>query len=216
MDRLVPDDALLPDVLPSGFELRLDETDGLSAVREPFSQYRQDDPQRDERDIHAREIHRFRDLFFGHVTEIGPFQVHDAFVGPQFPGELAVADVDRVHLHGAVLQHAVGEASGGGADVHADLALQCEAEFVHRLFQLEPAAADIGHLFAPDFDDIVLRDIGARLQLFLAVDINRSGHDEGLGLFPALGVSPLEDGEVQPCLFRLILTHGPRLSRPAP
>ncbi len=54
------------------------------------------------------------------VAGVGFFVDHDAGVGAELPGELAVADVDGMDFRGAVGEQDVGEASGGCADVQAD------------------------------------------------------------------------------------------------
>ena len=54
------------------------------------------------------------------VAGVGLFVDHDARVGAELPGELAVADIDGMDVGGAVGEQDVGEASGGGADVQAD------------------------------------------------------------------------------------------------
>ncbi|CAN4016862.1 Transposon-encoded protein TnpW, partial [Dysosmobacter welbionis] len=62
-----------------------------------------------------------------------------------------------------VLQHTVGEAAGGGADVGADGAVQVDGEGRHGLLQLQPAPADVCQRAAPDLDLGVLRHGGAGL-----------------------------------------------------
>ena len=47
------------------------------------------------------------------------FDLDDAGVLLEFPGQLIDVDVDGEDLRGAGLQEAVGEAAGGGADVQA-------------------------------------------------------------------------------------------------
>ena len=55
----------------------------------------------------------------GEVERVGAFDEDDARVVAEFPGKLAVGGVDGVDLGGAVLEQAVGEAAGGGAEVGA-------------------------------------------------------------------------------------------------
>ena len=54
------------------------------------------------------------------VAGVGFLVDHDAWVGAELPGKLAVADIDRMDLGGAVGEQDIGEASGGGADVQGD------------------------------------------------------------------------------------------------
>ena len=78
----------------------------------------------------------------------------------ELPGQLAVAHVHGVDLPGAVLQHTVRKAAGGGADVAADRNRSGSMGKVrHGLFQLQTAPAHIragcahgprwGHHWAP-------------------------------------------------------------------
>ncbi|MCY1368402.1 hypothetical protein D9M69_553800 [compost metagenome] len=60
--------------------------------------------------------------------------------------QLPVADVDAHHLGGAVLQQAVGEATGRLADVQAELAGRVHAAGLQRAFELEAAARHVARL----------------------------------------------------------------------
>ena len=55
--------------------------------------------------------------------------------------DLAVAGVDGNDASGAVLQEAVGEASGGGADVEANFSGDVDLPMRERVLQLQAAAA---------------------------------------------------------------------------
>ena len=65
---------------------------------------------------------------------------HDARIVAQLPGELAVADIDRMYLRRAMRQQHIGEAAGGGADVEADPPGRRQAEMAQRVVELQPAA----------------------------------------------------------------------------
>ena len=122
----------------------------------------------------------------GEVPGVGPLQGDHPFVGTQLPGQLAVARIHGVDLGGAVLEHAVGKAAGGGSDVGADHAGEVQAKDVHGLGQLQPAPAHIRDGLAPDLDDGLLRHGGARLEHLLPVHIDPTAHDIGLGPLAAL------------------------------
>ena len=51
---------------------------------------------------------------------VGALHEGDARIVPQGLGDLAVAGVDGEDARGAVLEHAIGESAGGGADVEAE------------------------------------------------------------------------------------------------
>ena len=58
------------------------------------------------------------------IARVGLLQQADARIGAQTGIDLAVTGIDGEHAGGAVLQHAIGKAAGGGADIHADGVLQ--------------------------------------------------------------------------------------------
>ena len=66
-----------------------------------------------------------------------------AIVGAQALVQLPVADVERDHVRGAVLQQAVGEAAGRGADVEAVEARDGDGERFERVLELLAAAGDV-------------------------------------------------------------------------
>ena len=57
--------------------------------------------------------------------------------------ELIVTDVDGIHLGGAMLEEAVGEASGGSAHVEANAPFRIDAEPFERRFQLSVHLASL-------------------------------------------------------------------------
>jgi 1-acyl-sn-glycerol-3-phosphate acyltransferase len=93
----------------------------LRAFRHQLARDRQNQPQRNERNVHRKKVYRVGHLLARHLAHVGAFEVDDALVGAQLPRQLTVADVDGIDLFGAVLEHAVGEAAGGSADVHGNL-----------------------------------------------------------------------------------------------
>ena len=125
-------------------------------------------------------------LVKGDIADVRPLHVHHPFIGAQAPCQLAVAHVHSVDLDRTILQHTIGEAAGGSADVHADLAFGRQREALHGFFQLEPAPADIADIVAAHFHLGILFDHFAGLVHLLLVDKDDTGHDHGLGTFTAL------------------------------
>ncbi len=74
------------------------------------------------------------------MAGVGALVDDHAGVGTQLPGELAVADIDRMDPQRAVGEQHVGEAAGGSADVEADPSLRAEAERRQPVRELETAA----------------------------------------------------------------------------
>ena len=76
------------------------------------------------------------------AASVGALQHVDARIGAQRVRELAVADVDREDCGGPVLQQAVGEPSGRGADIERAAARDRDAGSRQGVLQLDPAARD--------------------------------------------------------------------------
>src|SRR5207248_7706847 len=91
------------------------------------------------------------------VARVGP--VHDAHarIAAEFPGQLSVADIDGEYLFRAVLEQAIGEPAGGGAEVNGHGSFHFQLKVNQGVFQLVAAAADV---FIPglEFDPVVRAD----------------------------------------------------------
>src|SRR6516165_1477673 len=96
MDRGVAHDAALSDQRGAGFELRLDERHQLgvlSGERERRRQYRREP---DKARIAGDDVDRLGNVGAGQVTRVQPFENDDSRILAQFPGELAMTDIDGV------------------------------------------------------------------------------------------------------------------------
>ena len=153
--------------------------------------------ERDERNVHAEERNRLCQVPRLYIADVCSFHIDDARIGAQAPRQLAVAHIDGVDLDRAVLQHTVGKAARGRANVHADLAVRAHRKDLHGLFQLEAAAADIADVMPAHLDLGVFLDHLAGLVHLLLVDKNDTGHDEGFGALTALDHAVLHQILVQ-------------------
>ena len=99
---------------------------------------------------------------------------------------MAVADIHGIDLDGAVLQHTIRKAACGGTDVHADLAVRPHGKDLHRLLQLEAAAADIADIVAAYLDLGIGCDHLPGFVRLLLIDKDNAGHDKRLGALTAL------------------------------
>ena len=79
----------------------------------------------------------------GEEAGVGALAEGDAGIVAELLGDLAVAGVDGEDGGGAALQHAVGEAAGGGADVDAGEAGEVDGPVGEGVLELEAAAADV-------------------------------------------------------------------------
>ena len=71
---------------------------------------------------------------------------------------MAVTGVNGEHAGGAVLQHAIGKAAGGGADIHADGGFEQDVPVDERRLQFEASAADITGIGAEQTDQAIVGD----------------------------------------------------------
>ena len=196
VDLDVADDAAFADVFPARFELRLDERDHRAACLEQRFDGRHDLEQGNEGDVNGDEIDGLADICNGDVADIGPFHVDDAVISPQFPGQLAIADVDGKDLGRAALEGAVREAACRGANIHHGLTRQVDGKRFHGLFQFQAAPADIGNGIALNGNIYVDGQLRARLIDALVVDEDQAGHDGRLGLFPAFRQAAADEKHV--------------------
>ena len=96
--------------------------------------------------------------------------------------------------------------AGGAAGIGADKARGIHTEVPQRLLELQTAPAHIGTGLSPNLD---LGGVGieghSRLVRLLAVDIHKTGHDDGLGLGTSLGIHLLHEEHVQSFLILHVL-----------
>ena len=82
----------------------------------------------DEGDIEDREVDHFGHVIGAEVADIELLPADDAGIAAQLPDELIGADVEGVNFRRPVLQQAVGESAGAGADIHAGESGRMDAE----------------------------------------------------------------------------------------
>ena len=186
----VADDAAFAYVLAAGFELGFDEEDGFSLPLcfgwgEGGDDGGEDQGCGDEADVQGEEADGLRrereELAGGEEAGVGALEEGDAGVGAELVVDLAVAGVDGEDGGSAVLEHAVSEAAGGGADVGAGEALDGDVPGGEGGFELEAAAGDVAEVVAEHADDGVGGDGGAGFVDALLVDEDAAGEDQGLG-----------------------------------
>jgi 3-deoxy-7-phosphoheptulonate synthase len=185
MKGRIANDAALGDVLAAELELRLDEADDAPLPVQDWENGGQDLGQRDEGEIHHGEPDALANVRGGHVTGVELLLDDDAGVVAEFPDELVGADIDGVDAGGTALKQAVGEAAGGGSDIHAGPAGGIDFEGIERGFELEPAAADEAGLFL-DFERRVERHLGAGFVDRAVAGAHLAGEDEALGLLAGI------------------------------
>ena len=115
------------------------------------------------------------------ITGVGLLQQTDARVGAQAGIDLAVTGVHGEHAGGAVLQHAIGKAAGGGADIHADGSFERDAPVGERRLQFEASAADVTEIAAEQTDQAIVGDGVPGLVNLLLIHQDAAGENHGLG-----------------------------------
>jgi len=212
----VADDASFADVFSTGFELGLDEDDGFALPgllrrAEGGEDCREDEGGGDEGDVHGKKRKcRFsaarRMTIFIFVSEefargeeagVGALEEGDAGVVAELLGDLAVAGVYGEDRLCAVLQHAVGEASGGGSDVDAGEAGERDGPVGEGVLEFEAAAADVFEVGAQEADGSGGGDGGAGLVDALLVDEDTAGEDESLGALTGGSVALVDEELVE-------------------
>lgn len=144
---------------------------------------REDECGGDEGDVDGKEGNPAGQVAGRHQTGVGALAEGDAGIVAQGLGNLAIARVDSEDACGAVLEHAVGESTGGSADVEAEAAGKVDGPLGESGFELEAASADVAEVAAEKADGGVLGDGVAGLVDLLLSDEHAAGEDEGLSAF---------------------------------
>ena len=126
---------MLSDLLSPRLELGLDEGHHFRLRSEQGAHRGENLGKRDKRDVDRRKGNLFRDLRPRRIAYVGLLETHDAIVVSQLPVELTVAHIDRIDLHGPLLQHAVRETAGRCADIHANFTGERKRKLLQRFFE---------------------------------------------------------------------------------
>ncbi len=182
MQGFFADDATLADVGAADFELRFDEDDHLALGGEQGGEAIEHERDTDEANVADEKTCGFADD--GGLNQAGVLVLmqNDARVCLELPIDLGCSNVDAMDAGGTVLEKAVGEAAGGGADVDGDAAGGVNLELLESPFEFEAAAADVAKLFE-EFDGCVSGDGRAGLVDLLSIHQNLTGEDEGFAAF---------------------------------
>ena len=120
-----------------------------------------------------------------------------AFVIPQLPVQLTVADVERHDAHGAALQQHVGEAARRCADVQALASADLDVKRIERMRELEAAATGIRVIRRQERDGRLIVDRSAGLGGGSIVDGDLSGQDQCARTFARRSESAFDDELIQ-------------------
>ena len=206
----VADDAALADVFAAGFELRLDEDDGFALPgtiwgAECAEDGGEDESRGDERDIHCEKggswLCGCQEFAGCEQAGVGALEEGDARIVAELLGDLTVASVYSEDRFRAILEHAIGEAAGGGAYIDAGEADERDRPVGEGVLEFEAAATDVLEIGAEEADRCSGGDGGAGLVDALLVDEDAAGEDESLGAFARSGVTAVDKKFVEARLF---------------
>jgi len=129
------------DLLLAGLELGFDQRDNAAADPQKSGDGWQDESQADEGTVGHGDVQRSRgsEVIEGQAPCVGSFQDDDSGVLAEFPRQLTVTDIDRMHGGRTVLEKAVGETSGAGAEIDALETLHGQGEVLQCVLKLVAA-----------------------------------------------------------------------------
>jgi len=160
---------------------------------------------RDEGDVHGEEGRGWgvcgEEFALGQEAGIGALAKGDTGIVAELLGDLAVAGVNSQDRSCAVLEHAVGEASGGGADIDTGETGERDGPVFEGALELEATAADVLEVGAEEADDGFGGDRRAGLVDALLADEDAASEDEGLGAFARGGIALIDEELVEAKLF---------------
>ena len=147
LQRRIVHDPAPADVFALQLELRFDQREDHTIWSYQLESARQDQTQRDKGNIDHAKIDHLRNMLAREKPRIDLLSHDDARIVPDFPCQLTVADVHRIHFDGAALQKAIGESPSRRADVHHNLIANANIEIIESAFQLQCASTHIARAF---------------------------------------------------------------------
>ena len=182
-----------------GFDKRNHESVRLQQLKRGW----QDQSQRNKADVRDGDPYALPEISLAEVAAVEPFLHDDARILTDFPVQLAVSDIDGVHLRRPVLQKAIGESSGGCADVEGDPPGRVDIKCGERAFKFQSTATD--EFFSAMHGDLcVPADPLAGFIRPLTVDKNHAGHEGTLGALAGREVAAFDKQCVEAQFFRIV------------
>lgn len=197
----IADDAPFADVFRARLELGLDKHDALGTWGKNIEEWWKDGTQGNKGAVCCKEGGALPQVLWLQVAHVTALHHHDAWILPERPRQLTVADIHGKHSGRAVLEKAVGESTRRGAGINACLAFEGRSKRLDGCEQLVPAAAHKA-LLRNDFQRSVDGESEARLVEALAIrPENLSGLNESLGFGAGDTGLPLYQ-DIQPFFFQ--------------
>lgn len=184
----------------TGLELGFDQGDQASAGPDQRGDGGENEAEGDERAVEDGEVEGGEGLGKPGGIEVARVDaLHDLHAGilAKFPGELAASDIDARDVVGAVLEEAVGEASGGGPDVEGAGTGDVELPGDQGVFEFPASAADVA-IARGHFEAVLAADGATGFVGHVTVDPDLAGEDGALGLFPTGTEGEFHQTHIQP------------------
>src|SRR6185437_6846101 len=141
VSRRVPYNSPSGDSFPAHLKLRLNKNDPVALGSKQRRQRLDQQRYGNKTHIAGDEIHRLANLLKAKISGVYALMQDDARIRTQLPIDLARSGIYRMHARGSVLEQAIGETAGRGADVHTHPPGDGNCEFRERRFQFQASPA---------------------------------------------------------------------------
>lgn len=192
-------DSSLANSFTTRLKLRLDQDHCFQRSLQPYcgDDGRQYQRRGNERHIHGQELN-LRGQFAGRkLAGIGALHKSHTWIAAELFGNLTVARIHCEHARGSVLEHAVGEASGGRTDIKTIPVAQLDLPVEQRGFELQAASAHVAEIITQQADSGGFGNAVAGLLNLLLIHENAAGKDQRVCTLAAGDKSALEKQFVQ-------------------
>src|SRR6478672_1989737 len=160
----------------SELKLRLDQGEDHSVRSYQLEGIRQDQSQGNKGNVDHAEIDRFRNIRLAEKSRVELFPYDHARIAPDFPGQLPMANIDRVNLSRAFLEQTIGEPSSRSADIQRRNPVRRNRKMPERPLEFQSTAAHISRA-SVHRERCVRLDFGGSLIDHRVPDPYLSGHD---------------------------------------
>jgi hypothetical protein len=200
MDSRIEDDAAAAaGFRASGFELGFDEGDEVSAGTHQGGDGAQEAAEGNEGTVEngeIEELERRREMGGGKGAGIDAFKGQNTGVLTEFPGELALADIDGGDGRSAVLEEAIGEAAGGSADVEGTQVPDLKMEGGEGVFQFMSATAHVT-VGGGEIELVIGSDGAAGFVSSVSIESDLPGEDGALRFFSGFAEAAGDQGLIE-------------------
>jgi hypothetical protein len=200
MDRGIDDDtAAATGFRASGFELGFHEGDEVPAGTHQCGDGAQEAAEGDEGTVEDGEVEGLEgrgEMGGGQGAGIDAFEGEDTRVLTEFPSQLALTDIDGGDGRDAVLEEAIGEAAGGGADIEGAQVLDLKMEGSEGMFQFVSAATDIA-VGCGEIEVVIRSDSAAGFIRDVSIETDLPGEDGALRFFSGFAEAAGDQGLIE-------------------